>query len=286
MERATRPPSDVGQAGSAGPVERLLADYARSRDPALREKLVVLHLDLVSRLARQLAGRSAILDDLIQVGYIGLIKAIDRFEPERNVAFVAYAVPTIAGEMKRYLRDMEPMIHIPRQIQERRLNVQRTVDQLTQRLHRPPTDEEIAAELGIDPRHVTDVNASELARPVSLDQRVGIDSDQAAMVLADVIAEDDDPLGRSEDRLLLERVIGRLTPRQRKVLISKFYKGLSQAAIGEQLSLSQMQVSRLWRAALACLQEGMAEIGADALPAGSLIAALEHLLEEMEDQDA
>jgi RNA polymerase sigma-B factor len=243
-------------AGAAKTIERLLEEYAATRRPAIREELIVLHLDLVSKLARQLAGRNPILDDLIQVGYIGLMKAIERFEPERNIAFTAYAIPTIAGEMKRYLRDKGPIIHIPRQIQEQRQDLERAVDKLTQKWHRPPTDEEVAEELGWDPQRVSNTRASELANPVSLDRLVSTAPDEPSTVhLGDAIPLTDDDLQRSEDRVILGRLIDRLSPRQRAILYLLFYEDLSQAEIGERLSISQMQVSRLARAALERLRE-------------------------------
>ncbi len=253
-----RPPTHTPGDPTALPtVESLLAEYAATHRPELRERLIVLHLDLVARLARQLAGRSAILDDLIQVGYIGLMKAIDRFDPSRNAAFVAYAIPTIAGEMKRYLRDKEPLIHIPRQIQEQRQEVERASERLTQRLHRPPTDAEVAQELGWDPDRVSSIRSIAFAVPVSLDQPVAADPDEATLVLGEAIPLVDDALKRSEDRVLLERAIGSLSPRQRAILYLLFYEDLSQAAIGERLSISQMQVSRLCRAALERLRDGL-----------------------------
>jgi RNA polymerase sigma-B factor len=238
-------------------VEALLTEFAATRRADLREQLVVLHLGLVARLARQLAGRSPVLDDLIQVGYIGLMKAIDRFDPSRQVAFVAYAVPTIAGEMRRYLRDKEPLIHIPRQIQEQRQELGRAVDRLTQKLHRPPTDAEVAEELAWDPQRVSATRASELANPISLDRPAPGDYDETAVALGEAIAFEDHGLSRSEDRLVLERAITHLTARQRDILYLLFYEDLSQAAIGERLNISQMQVSRLCRAALERLREGL-----------------------------
>ncbi len=253
---STSPDDNPRPATEAKTVERLLEEYATSRRPEIREELIVLHLGLVSRLARQLAGRSPILDDLIQVGYIGLMKAIERFEPGRNVAFTSYAIPTIAGEMKRYLRDKGPIIHIPRQIQEQRHGLERAVDKLTQKLHRPPTDTEVAQELGWDPRRVIDTRASELANPISLDRLVSLNTDDTSTIeLGDAIPLTDDDLQRSEDRVILGRLIDRLSPRQRAILYLLFYEDLSQAEIGERLSISQMQVSRLCRAALERLRE-------------------------------
>lgn len=249
------PPSGADEA-----IRDLLITYVQTRRPEIRERIIVLHLDLVSRLARQLAGRGPVLDDLIQVGYIGLMKAIDRFDPERQIAFVAYAIPTIAGEMKRYLRDKEPIIHVPRQVQEQRVGVRKVADRLAQQLGRPPTDAEIAAAMGIETRKVQDARASELARPVSLDRPVH-DDDEVSVALADLLSDDDDLLKRSEDRLLLERAFAGLSPRQRAILYLLFQEDLSQAQIGERLSISQMQVSRLSRAALARLRQGLEERG-------------------------
>ena len=241
-------------------VEHLLEEYAATHRAELRDELIVLHLDLVSGLARQLASRSPIIDDLIQVGYIGLMKAIERFEPERNVAFAAFAIPTIAGEMRRYLRDKGPIIHIPRQIQEQRRDLERAVDRLTQRLHRPPSDAEIAAELGWETRRITSIRASELAHPLSLDRVLSDKGDGPSNVLlSDVIPFTDDNLQRSEDRMILDRLIDSLSPRQRAILYLLFYEDLSQAEIGERLSISQMHVSRLARAALERLREELEE---------------------------
>ncbi|HEX5415890.1 MAG TPA: sigma-70 family RNA polymerase sigma factor [Chloroflexota bacterium] len=237
-------------------VADLLEDYHRSPRPDIRERLIVLHLDLVSRLARQLAGRGPVLDDLIQVGYIGLMKAIDRFDPARGVAFSAFAIPTIAGEMKRYLRDKEPIIHIPRQVQERRRELERAIDALTQRHHRRPTAAELATELGWTIQQVEGTLASALANPISLDQPVptGEESDGS---LREVSPHADDDLQRSEDRVMLERLWACLTPRQQLILSLLFYEDLSQATIGERLSMSQMQVSRLSRAAIERLRQGL-----------------------------
>lgn len=238
-------------------VEGLLVSYQSTHRPELRERLIVLHLDLVSRLARQHAGRGPVLDDLIQVGYIGLMKAIDRYDPGRNVTFAAYAIPTIAGEMKRYLRDKEPIIHIPRQIQERRTETERAIDLLTQRLHRRPNEAELAEELGWTVQQVADTLKSLHANPLSLDRLVPAASDDSSMRLGEAIPFDDDDIQRSEDRVLLERVIAGLSARQRAILYLLFYEDLSQAAIGERLSISQMSVSRLCRAALERLREGI-----------------------------
>ena len=252
---AAQTPSPSGTPADEN-VDALLRDYALTHRADLRERLIVLHLDLVSRQARQLAGRGQLMDDLIQVGYIGLMKAIDRYEPDRKVAFAAYAIPTISGEMRRYLRDKEPIIHVPRQIQEQRRAVHQATDELTQRLHRPPTEREIADALDWNVQRVHDVHAADLTRPISLDQPVG-EGHEEMQGLQEVIALDDQSIQQSEDRALLQRVVRQLTPRQRAILYLLFYEDLSQAAIGERLSISQMHVSRLCRAALERLRAGL-----------------------------
>jgi RNA polymerase sigma-B factor len=221
-------PSDDERA-AAHDADELLRAYAISREPALLDQLVVLHLDLVSRLARRQASRVEQLDDLIQVGYIGLIIAIDRFEPERGTQFVTYAVPTIDGEIRRYLRDKGSIVRIPRHLQEMRAAVDRATEQLTQQLGRRPTTEEVAADLNVAPQQVAVVQGDVLASPVSLD-RVGDDGNGAA--LPDAIGREQEEMRRFEGRLLIERAFQRLTPRQRAIVYLLFYEDLSQAEIG------------------------------------------------------
>ncbi len=234
MDRESLVPADAEPE-----IETLLARYAVSRDPALREAIIVRNLGLVTQLARRLARSGDQLDDLIQVGFIGLIKAIDRFEPARGVRFTTYAIPTIAGEMRRYLRDRETVVRIPRQVQELRGAIERATEQLTQQLGRLPRAEEVAQSLGLPVEQVEAVWRADPhpARPLE----AGEDwSSRAA----------EEEIQRFEDRLLLEHALRLLTPRQRAILYLRFYEELSQAEIGERLHISQMHVSRLARAAL------------------------------------
>ena len=246
----------VDRRSSPNRADQLFRRYAADRDPSLREQLIVLHLGLVSQIARRLAWRDEQLDDLIQVGYVGLIKAIDRFEPERGTKFVTYAVPTIDGEMRRYLRDKCNIIRIPRHVQELRASVERMTEQLTQQLGRGPTVDEVAVALGLDAQQVVTARGGHLAAPVSLDRPI---SDDAPPELPEDTARENEEMRRFEDRLILQRAIQGLTPRQRAILYLLFYEDLSQAEIGERLNISQMHVSRLCRAALERLREGLAE---------------------------
>lgn len=235
----------------------LFKAYAESRDAALREQLIIAHLSHVSRLARRLVVSGEQLDDLIQVGYIGLIKAIDRFDPSKGNKFSTYAIPTITGEMRRYLRDKWSVIRIPRYLQELKVTVERTRQQLAQQLARIPTEEEVAAELGIEAARVRRVCALSSNDLLSLDRELRDLDEQELSSLGTILGQLDEELERTEDRAIIRRALERLTPRQRAILRLVFYEDLSQAQIGEILNISQMQVSRLRRDALHRLRDGI-----------------------------
>ncbi len=237
--------------------ETLFKNYADSRDPLLRERLITSHLSLVSRLARRMGASEEQLDDLIQVGYIGLIKAIDRFDPSKGNKFSTYAVPTITGEIRRYLRDKGNIIRIPRHLQELRAIVAKAAHELTQQLGRAPTDEEIAAELDIDVERVRDIRSLPSNLPVSLDRELTELDQEELSSLGALFGQLDDEFERSEDRAIIRRALEKLTLRQRAILHLLFYEDLSQAEIGERLNISQMHVSRLRRDALRRLRDGI-----------------------------
>ncbi len=206
----------------------LLTEYARSRDPALRERLIVRYLGLVSRLARRFSARSSEADDLIQVGYIGLINAIDRFDPARGGDFLPFAVPTITGEMSRYLRDKAGLLRPPRPLLRWRAQARAAADRLAQELSRTPTPAEIAAALPQPP-------------PANLPP---MDQPLTPLPLDDLPAAEDVELARSEDRTMVRQILARLNPRERIVLYLRFYQGLSQAQAARRLGISQMRVCR------------------------------------------
>lgn len=236
---------------------QLFRAYAQSRDLVLREQLITAHLGLVSRLARRVTRNEEQLDDLMQVGYIGLIKAIDRFDPAKGNKFSTYAIPTITGEIRRYLRDRGSIIRIPRHIQELRIAVEKTHQLLTQQLTRAPADEEVATELGIDAETVRKVRSLSFYDLVSLDRELQELEEQEVSSLGTLFGQLDEELERSEDRAIIRRALEKLTPRQRAILHLLFYEDLSQAEIGELLNISQMQVSRLRRDALHILRDGI-----------------------------
>ena len=238
-----------------GQTRELLREYGRTRDPALRERLVQAHASLVFYLARRYAGRGEPLEDLVQVGQIGLLAALDRFDPERGAEFTTYAMATILGEIKRYFRDKSWAIHVPRRLRELNNALMRTMDQLTQRLGRSPTIPEIAAETGVAFEDVVEaLEVGQAYKPLSLDAAAA-DHAEGESILGDVVGEEDVELERSENRHALEKVLSFLPERQREIIRLRYYQNLSQADIALRLGISQMHVSRLQREALQYLRE-------------------------------
>ena len=222
---------------------RGLSARATRRRAQLRDQLVELHMPLVVYLAKRFSGRSEPLDDLIQVGAIGLLKAIDRFEPERGLEFSTYATPTILGEIKRHFRDTGWLVHVPRRAQELQtaLNVARA--ELSQELGRPPTVGEIATRLDADEDAVIEaLDASRAYAGVSLELLTPAgDSTPDHPVLGIV----DEGFEQVEQRALLRDVIAALPDNEREVLLLRFVASKTQTEIASMIGVSQMQVSRL-----------------------------------------
>jgi RNA polymerase sigma-B factor len=241
--RSTAPPAECAPAPRTGHSEELLRAYRRTGDPALRDRLVERYLPLVRALARRYAGCGEPVEDLVQVGSIGLIGAIDRFDPARGDDFLRFAVPTITGEIKRHLRDRTASIRPPRRLGELTLALRPSRDRLATRLSRPPTTEELALEAGVCERDVAEALWSELLRaPVPLS---GVDEADGVGTTGSRGAYDE-----CDDRLLLAAGFRVLTARQRRILHLRYYAGLSQSEIAREVGLSQVQVSRLIRMSL------------------------------------
>jgi RNA polymerase sigma-B factor len=234
-------------------------------DPASRDELIERFLPLARQLARRYQRGDEPIDDLIQVASLGLVKAIDRFDPAREVAFSSFAVPTILGEIKRHFRDRTWSVRVPRDLQELTLAVDRAVSSLSNDLHRPPTVAEIAKELDTGEEQVLEaLEASGAYRAASLSAPRGTEEDGAA-TLADTLGTDDHGFELAEQRATLERLMATVTPREREVLRLRFQSDLTQAEIGERIGVSQMQVSRLIRQTIARLRAAaqVPERGAD-----------------------
>jgi RNA polymerase sigma-B factor len=233
----------------------LFERYRRGDDPAAREALVERFLPLARQLARRYHRGDVPLEDLVQVASIGLLNAIDRFDPERGIAFSSFAVPTIAGELKRYFRDKAWSVHVPRDLNELALRVDRTTELLINRLGRVPTVSDIADHLGITLEEVFEAREAAAAyRADSLDRPASADDEDAAR-LVDALGADDPGFGRAEQSATLERLMRALTDRQREILRLRFAQDLTQSEIGERMGLSQMQISRLLRQAVARMRE-------------------------------
>jgi RNA polymerase sigma-B factor len=233
----------------------LFRRYHEERDEAARDELVTMYLNLVKYLASRFRNRGEPIDDLVQVGTIGLIKAIDRFDIERAVEFTTYATPTIVGELKRYFRDKGWAIKVPRRLQELSFRVNQAVDALTQMHQRSPTIAEIAEYLGVTTDEVLEaLETSEAYNFVSLESDRNSDGADSFSIL-EYIGKDDQLMAVVEDRTTLSAALKSLSPQEQRVLYLRFFQGLTQTEIARQLDISQMQVSRLLRRTLRVLRE-------------------------------
>lgn len=226
----------------------------------VRDQLVTLHMPLAEQIAKRFANRGEQHDDLVQVATIGLIKALDRYDPGRGVEFGAFATPTIEGEIKQWFRDKAPMVRTPRRLQELRQMVHRATAELTHEFGRAPNDTELASRIGVTEDDVRAAHESAAAyRTVSLDvpaQREP-DTDGSGLTFADRFGSEDAALETVENRAALKPLLTRLTVRERRIITMRFFDGMSQAQIAAELGISQMHVSRLLTRSLARLREGM-----------------------------
>ncbi len=236
----------------------LFRRYRLEGDEDARDELITMYLNLVKYLASRFRNRGEPIDDLIQVGTIGLIKAIDRFDIDRQVEFTTYATPTIVGELKRYFRDKGWAIKVPRRLQELSFKVNQAVDALTQKNQRSPTVGEIAEYLGVTNEDVLEaMETSEAYNFVSLESDRGSDSSDTFSIL-EYIGKDDALMAVVDDRTTLSFALKQLSPQEQRVLYLRFFEGLTQTEIACQLEISQMQVSRLLRRTLRILRENVA----------------------------
>jgi len=240
----------------------LFERYLDRHDPVDREILVERFLPLARQLARRYQRPEEPFDDLFQVACLGLVKAIDRFDLSRDVAFSSYAVPTILGEIKRYFRDRTWSVRVPRDLQELALRVDRKVSELSTDLRRAPTVPEIAEAVGIEEEEVLEaLEASGAYRATSLSTPRG-NEDEAGETLGDTVGTSEEGFGLAENRATLEQLMRAVTPREREVLRLRFEEDLTQAEIGERIGVSQMQVSRIIRQSIARLRS-VASTGLD-----------------------
>lgn len=229
----------------------LLEAYRLNGDRASRDRLVEELMPLVYSLARRYAGRGEPYEDLVQVGAIGLIKAIDRFDLERGVELSTYAVPTIVGEIRRHFRDRSWSVHVPRRMKELSLRVSRLVDDLSSELGRAPTVAEIAAAAEVEEEDV--IEALETARAHTTTSLSTPTSPGGELTLSDTLGEDETGYETLERGSVVRTGLEALSERERRIVVLRFVKGLTQSEIANEMGLSQMHVSRLLRAALAAM---------------------------------
>jgi RNA polymerase sigma-B factor len=248
-------PSSEDRAARAQEDRRLLVRYHRHDDPAAREQLVERFLPLARQLARRYQRGGEQLDDLIQVASLGLLKAIDRFDPARETAFSSFAVPTILGELKRHFRDKGWSVRVPRDLQELAVKVDRVGEEMSRELGRAPTPAEIAERTGTTLEQVLEAReASAAYRAVSLD-RPRTDDEEDGDSYADAVGAEDPGYGLAEDAATVESLMRVLSEREREVLRLRFEEDLTQSEIGQRVGVSQMHVSRLIRQSISRLRD-------------------------------
>ena len=233
-------------------VDALLVAYHRDGDERAREQALVELMPLVRALASRYAGRGEPLEDLVQVGSIGLIKAVDRFDVDRGVDFASYAVPTIVGEIRRHFRDKAWAMHVPRRLKELSLRLSRTLDQLTTELGRSPTLAELAAAAGVEEEDAIDALDSMNAYSTrSLHAPFDDDSDDS---LSEKLGTEELGYVEVEDGAIVDAGLEALDERERQIVELRFFHELTQSQIASEIGISQMHVSRLLRRALATMR--------------------------------
>nr|BFE58135.1 hypothetical protein GCM10020063_026610 [Dactylosporangium thailandense] len=224
----------------------LLADLPEGPDRSrVRTRIIELYLPLAGHLAARFRNRGEQQDDLVQVATVGLIKAVDRFDPTHGAAFIGYAIPTITGELKRHFRDHCWDVRVPRRVQETRLRINRVAGELTQRLGRSPTVADLAAALDVSEEDVIEaLDAGRAYRALSLDAPATTEAD-GPTDLGNMLGEPDSALERFETREALRPLLARLPEREQRIIAMRFFGNRTQTQIAAELGLSQMHISRL-----------------------------------------
>ena len=245
----------MGVDGRASGTKELLNIWRETRSVDVRDQLVAEYLPLVRRVCRRFAHLGEPVEDLVQVGTIGLLKAIHKYDPARGNNLVAFAVPAIVGEIKNYFRDHGWAVKMPRKLQTQKMAVDRAVEALTQSLGRAPTVPEIGGATGLSVEQVHETfEVERYGRPLSLDAEHERDDSEDSSSILDYLGNRDPSLEALADNLDLKSALRCVEPREQTIIYLKFYFGLSQTAIATKLGISQMHVSRLQRNALSKLK--------------------------------
>jgi RNA polymerase sigma-B factor len=226
-------------------------EYRRTGDQRLRNELIELHLDLARREAMRFAGRGEPVDDLLQVARLGMLKAVERYDPSIGVPFSAYARPTIAGELRRHFRDTTWSVHVPRGLKDLHAGLGRTTAALAASLGRQPTAAELASELGASVDEVLEALELRSAyRPTSINAPIDADGSTTDPAAAD----ESDGIDPAIDSMLVRELLGHLDGRQRVIVYLRFFGQLSQSEIAQRVGISQVHVSRLLRSSMTVLR--------------------------------
>jgi len=229
-------------------------EYRRTKDRRIRDELISEHLGLAIALARRFAGRGEATDDLEQIATLGLLKAVERFEPERGLAFSTFATPTISGEIKRHFRDKSWSVRVPRALQELGLRLTATVADLTNELGRSPTVAEIAARIEVEPEAILEaMEANRAFATQSLDAQLPGDD----RTLGDTLGGDEPGMDHVEHEMVVNDLLATLPEREQTILRLRFFDGLTQTEIAARVGISQMHVSRLLSRSLDALRQGL-----------------------------
>ena len=248
------PPDEISGDRRAREDLRLFRAWVDRGDRRARAQLIERFLPLARSLARRYERGSEPLEDLVQVASVALVKAIDRYDPARGYAFSSFAVPTIAGELKRHFRDQTWMVRPPRGIQEVTLRVEGALARLTQQLDRSPTTSELASAIGVGDEQILEAMRARSARgALSLHAPQGEPGE--ALTLQDTLGAEDPDIERAEQRAQLDRLMTEISPRAREMLRMRFEEDMTQAEIGAAIGISQMQVSRILRQTISKLRE-------------------------------
>ena len=246
--RATRSSTQAYPEPDRGATTARLLDELHHTDDesekaALRAEVVVLNMGVARAIAHRYRQRGLAEDDLVQAAYVGLVKAVNGFDPSHERDFLSYAVPTVTGEVKRYFRDFGWAVRPPRRVQELQGQIAKISSELTQKLGRSPRPSEVAQHVGLDVESVIEALAADGAfTPASLDVPVGADG---AATLGDLMPDEDLEFGNAEARVMLGPAVRKLAPRDRRILELRFFEGWTQEQIAKDIGVTQMQVSRL-----------------------------------------
>lgn len=236
-------------------IERVQRD---PEDKEAQEKIVLKYEKLVESLAYKYSKSASVHEDLVQVGMIGLLGALNRFDMDRGKSFESFAIPTILGEIKRYIRDQTWSVHVPRRIKELGPKIKHTIDALTSENQKVPTVKEIAEEIGVTEEQVLEtMEMGQGYHALSVDRKVSHNDEGSEVSLLDLIGSQDDEYSHIDRKLVLEKLLPILSEREQQIIIYTYFENMSQKETGEQLGISQMHVSRLLRQALKKLRDSV-----------------------------